>query len=335
MAEIFIYFHQGEIHLEDSFLFYPEESQSREEISKILFTGLDGSGKTSVILTLQREYSKIALLEPTRGAQRSKFKLLGREISEWDLGGQKSYRIAYLKNPSKYFEDTEIAIYVIDILDTSRVLESLSYLYDVIEKFRELKIQPPIYIFFHKYDPKLIRSVKNEIEIEIQKLQKEIVETANYRMIKFYRTSIYDPFTIISAMSKMLLELFPKSELIQRTIEEYAKKLECEGLIIIDKNSIILGSCFKDEDSKKKLSGTIAYFLSLNDVFEEMELEKQEDHILLKKSDNHFIFKPVTMKETNLPYYMLGLKKHNPFDIQFLNKEFNAFVNIFKDIIRN
>ena len=321
--------------MEDSLLFFQEERQSKEKIYKILFTGLDGAGKTSIILALQREYSKIALLEPTRGAQRTNFKFLGKEISEWDLGGQKSYRISYLKNPSKYFEDTEIAIYVIDILDPSRVLESLSYFYDVIEKFRELKIEPPIYVFFHKYDPKLIHNVKNEIDSEIQKLQKEMVETANYRMIRFYRTSIYDPFTIMSPMSKMLLELFPKSELLQRTIEEYAKKLDCEGLIIVDKNSIILGSCFKDDDSKKKLSGTIAYFLSLNDVFEEMELEKQEDQILLKKSGNHFIFKPVTMKETALPYYMLGLKKHNPFDTDFLDNDFNAFVNIFKDIVRN
>jgi GTPase SAR1 family protein len=321
--------------LEDSLLFFQEEGKFEEKTHKILFTGLDAAGKTSIILTLQREYSKIALLEPTRGALRNNFKFLGKDISEWDLGGQKSYRISYLKNPSKYFENTEIAIYVIDILDTSRVLESLSYLYDVIEKFRELKIEPPIYIFFHKYDPKLLHSVKNVIETEIQKIQKEIVEIANYRMIHFCRTSIYEPYSIISAMSKMLLELFPKSELIQKTIEEYTKKLNCEGLIIIDKNSIILGSCFEDEDSKKKLNSTIAYFLSLNDVFEEMELDNQEDQILLKKSGDHYIFKPVTVKETALPYYLLGLKKQDPFDANFLNNEFHAFVNVFKDIVRN
>ncbi|MHA2088895.1 MAG: ADP-ribosylation factor-like protein, partial [Promethearchaeota archaeon] len=142
--------------MEDSLLFFEEEGQSKEKTLKILFTGLDAAGKTSIILALKREFSKISLLEPTRGAQRDNFTLLGKEISEWDLGGQKSYRISYLKNPSKYFEDTEIAIYVIDILDTSRVVESLSYFYDVIEKFKELNIAPPVYIFFHKHDPKLI-----------------------------------------------------------------------------------------------------------------------------------------------------------------------------------
>ena len=104
---------------------------------------------------------------------------------------------------------------------------------------------------------------------------------------------------------------------------------------MVDKNSIILGSCFKDEDSKKKLSRTIAYFLSLNDIFEDMELEKQEDQILLKKSGNFFMFKPVTIKETTLPVYLLGLKKSNPFNTQFIGKDFNTFVNIFKDIVKN
>ena len=320
--------------MEDSLLFFQKEESSKEKTYKILFTGLDAAGKTSIILALQREFSKIALLEPTRGALRNNFRFLGREISEWDLGGQKSYRISYLKSPSKYFEDTEIAIYVIDILDNSRVLESLSYLYDVIEKFKELKITPPINIFFHKYDPKIIKNISNLIEDEIQKLQKEIAETVNYRKIKFYRTSIYDPFSIMSAMSKILLELIPKSELIQKTIEEYARKLDCEGLIIVDKNSIILGSIFKDDDSRKKLSSTISYFLSLNDVFEDMELEKQEDQIILKKSGNYFMFKPITTKETKLPYYLLALKKHNPFETQFIGKDFNTFVNLFKDIVR-
>ena len=68
--------------------------------------GLDFAGKTSIILALKREFSQIALIEPTRGAERSNFKLLGREISEWDLGGQKRYLVSYLNNPNKFFDKT-------------------------------------------------------------------------------------------------------------------------------------------------------------------------------------------------------------------------------------
>jgi GTPase SAR1 family protein len=321
--------------LEDSLQFFHEEEPTEEQTYKILFTGLDGAGKTSIILSLQREFSTIALIEPTRGAQRRTFKLLGREISEWDLGGQKSYLISYLRNPGKFFDDTEVAIYVIDILDASRVHESLSYLYDVVSKFKELKIEPYINIFFHKYDPKLVQTVQKEIKDQIADLKNGIIETVDYKKINFFITSIYDPYTIINAMSKILLELYPKTQLIQKTVEEFARKLDCDGLMIIDKNSIIIGSCFKDDNSKHILSSTIAYFLTLNDVFSDMMLEKQEDQIVVRRSDNYFLFKPIMLEGTAAPYYLLVLKRKNPLDIYFMNKDVKAFVNIFKDIIKD
>jgi hypothetical protein len=319
--------------LGDSLIFYEKEGEPTEKTYKILFTGLDGAGKTSIILALHREFSKIAVIEPTRGALRRNFKLLGSEISEWDLGGQKSYLISYLKNPNKYFDKTEIAIYVIDILDAFRTRESLSYFYDVVAKFKELKIEPPINIFFHKFDPKLIPSFEDQIQSEILALKKEITEVVKYDKIQFFTTSIYNPYTIMNAMSKILLELYPKSELLQKTIEEFARKLDCEGLIITDKNSIILGSCFKDEQSKRILSSTIAYFLTLNDVFDDMGIDQQEDQIVVRKMENYFLFKPITLKKVPLSYYLLVLKRHNPFEIYFINKDFNVFVNMFSNII--
>ncbi|MFW9970883.1 MAG: ADP-ribosylation factor-like protein [Candidatus Odinarchaeota archaeon] len=321
--------------MKDSLQIFHEEELSKERTYKILFTGLDGAGKTSIILALQREFSSIALIEPTKGAQRRKFKLLGREISEWDLGGQKSYLISYLRNPTKYFDDTEIAIYVIDILDASRIHESLSYFYDVVNKFIELKIEPYINIFFHKYDPKLIQPIQKELQNQIVELKNGIIGKLNYKKINFFITSIYDPYTIINAMSNILLELYPKKQLIQKTIEEFARKLDCEGLMIIDKNSIILGSWFTDDNSRKILGDTIAYFLTLNDVFSDMMLEQQEDQIIVRRSDNYFLFKPIMLDVARIPYYMLVLKRRNPFDIYFMNKDLKAFVTILKDIIKD
>jgi len=321
--------------LEDSLIFYEKEEEPKQKTSKILFTGLDGAGKTSIILALQREFSKIALIEPTRGAQRTNLKLLGRDITEWDLGGQESYRISYLKNPNKYFDQTEVAIYVIDILDASRTKESLSYLYDVVDKFKELKIEPYINIFFHKYDPKLIHNVENQIKSEVLALNKDIVKRLDYEKLQFFTTSIYNPYTIMNAMSKVLLNLFPKAELLQKTIDQFARKLDCDGLIITDQNSIILGSSFKDDESKKLLSGTIAYFLTLNDVFEDMGMEQQEDQIVVRKMGKYFLFKPVTLKEKALPYYMLALKSHDPMGLYFMNKDFKAFAHMFNNLVKS
>ncbi|MFX1570612.1 MAG: ADP-ribosylation factor-like protein [Promethearchaeota archaeon] len=312
---------------------YNKKREHYKEPYKILFTGLDGAGKTSIILTLSRELSKIIKIEPTKSVKRTNFSLLGRQISEWDLGGQKSYLISYIKNPTKYFDNTEIAVYVIDILDNKRIVESMSYLYDVVDKFKELKIRPPLNIFFHKYDPKLIKGIKLVIDKQISELKREMQETLDYENIHFFLTSIYEPYTIMSAISEILLELYPKSELLQKTVEEFARKLDCEGLIIINKHSIILGSYFSDNESNQLLSKTIAYFLTLNDVFTEMDLEEEKDQIIVRKSGNHYLFKPIIFEASEIPYYMLVLKKRNPFDLYFINKNFIAFTKIFKDII--
>ncbi|MFX1313791.1 MAG: ADP-ribosylation factor-like protein [Promethearchaeota archaeon] len=321
--------------MDDSLLFFKSDKPNKEKLYKILFTGLDGAGKSSIILALRREYSKIALITPTKGVQRTNFIMLGREINEWDLGGQKLYLISYLKNPSKYFDGTAIAIYVIDILDDSRLHESLSYLNDVVDKFKELKINPPINIFFHKHDPKLNITIKTIIDKRIDELQKEIEEKVNYKKIHFFSTSIYDPYTIMNAMSIILLELYPKSELVQKTIEEFAKKLNCHGLLVVDKNSIIIGSHFKDKDSNILLSKTIGYFLNLNDSFIEMGLEDQKDQIIVRKLKNYFLFKPLILDDGMNQYYVLVLKKDNPFDLYFINKDFLTFTNMLKNIIEN
>ncbi len=121
------------------------------------------------------------------------FNLLSHKIIEWDLGGQESYRIAYLRDPNKFFDDIEIAIYVIDIQNVDRVSESLSYLRDVILTFKELRINPPINVFFHKSDPKLIESQDLIInDSVIQELINSIKNLSVGTDFHFFKTSIFD-----------------------------------------------------------------------------------------------------------------------------------------------
>ncbi len=307
-----------------------EEPEMVISPNKVLFTGLDDAGKTSIILSLQREFSKIAILSPTRGAQRRIFNFLGKEISEWDLGGQLAYRIAYLKNPGKYFEGTEIAIYVIDIQNKSRIPEATSYFKDVIEQFKELEIEPPIYVFLHKFDPALRRSSLNEMELLIIDLKDKLRDT-KYKEIYYYETSIYDFSSIITAMSEILLSLYPKSELIEKTIHEFAKKVNSEGVVIIDDNSLIIGSYYKDEETKHLLTASTPYFLTLHDSFQftsPME-EKYENRMIVQRFGKNFIFKQITLKKESEPYYLILLKE----DPVFHKEDLESFANLLKEIL--
>lgn len=300
---------------------------------KILFTGLDTAGKTSIIYALKREFSQIINIEPTKGISRRIFKFFDKDISEWDLGGQEKYRISYIKNPNLYFDGTEVAIYVIDILNYARIPESLSYFKDVVYQFERLKINPPINILFHKCDPELLKCKPNEIKGLIANLTKQIKEIAKNNKLYFFRTSIYDLYSIMSAVSEILLQLYPKAQLIQRSIEEFAKKSNCDGLMIIDDNSIILGSYYENKSSKDLLQESIQYFLTLNDYFLNLGKINEDDQILVQKLGHHFLFKTISLKESSSPYHLSIIKAHNPYDLYFVRKELHFFIERLIDII--
>ena len=310
-----------------------KEKNKTTSASKLLFTGLDNAGKTTIIYGLQREFSKIAFLKPTRGAQRRIFEFMGKEIAEWDLGGQISYRISYLKNPGKYFDDTEIVVYVIDVQNRVRIPESISYLKDVVEQFRKLEIAPPMYIFLHKYDPALRRNALNEMKNLEFEIKEKIKRSVEYKEIYYYNTSIYDLPSIIKAMSEILLNIYPKSELIEKTIIEFGKKTYSDGIVLLDDNSLIVGSFYKDDETKNLLAASTPYFLSLNDSFVFTEVqpsrEQEEDHMVVQRYGRNFIFKQLSFKEGVSPYYILMLKQDT-----HLNKEdIDCFSNLLKEIL--
>ena len=299
---------------------------------KILFTGLDDAGKTSIITALKREFSKIAFLKPTRGAQRRIFEFLGKEISSWDLGGQLKYRIRYLKSPDKYFDNTEIAIYVIDVQNKLRIPEAISYFKDVIEQFKKLMIEPPICVFFHKFDPSLVKNDSNELNKLnglITNLKEKIKTFSFYEKIYFYNTSVYDFSSIMKAMSEILLAIFPKSQLIEKTIEEFSKKISSDGVIAIDDNSLIIGSYFMDEKTKIILSGCVPYFLTLNDSFKHIPIQSSDNQMIVQRFEKYFIFKQISLRESSPPYYILLLK-----NIPHVNQEeFKSLGNLLKEIL--
>ena len=305
--------------------------EEKPDAQKILFTGLDNAGKTSIILALQREFSKIAVIKPSRGAQRRIFEFLGKEISEWDLGGQMSYRISYLKNPDKYFDRTEIAIYVIDIQNKTRIQESLSYLDDVIRQFKILEIEPAMFIFFHKFDPVLTKSAHDQVNNLYLYLKDRISKIPNSNFF-YYTTTIFDLSTIMKAMSEILLAVYPKTDLIQKAASEFANKFDAEGLEIIDSNSLIVGSYFINDDIKTMLTSSTPYFLSLNNSFHTTTIseEKEQENMVIQRYGKYFLFRQFMLgREGSPPYYLLLMKANESFNID----DFNAFVNLLKEIL--
>jgi GTPase SAR1 family protein len=305
-----------------------EDIIDRSEQSKILFTGLDTAGKTSIILALQREISQIAMLKPTRQAQRKIFEYLGKQIAEWDLGGQARYRIAYLKQPDKYFDRTAVCIYVIDLQDRARLGESISYFNDVIQQFKKLQITPLIYIFFHKLDPDYLKENLLRIESMISDVKSKIGKIVNNEFeVNFSKTTIYDLWSVVSSFSQILLRLYPQSELVDKTVKEFSSKIKAEAMIVLDHNSLVISQYFKDDASKDVLQSTVPYFLTLNDSFTRALSDNRK--MIVERSGKVFYFNSFPIEKIKHPLNIIIMKEKNDFP----EEEISSFVKIFKPLL--
>lgn len=305
--------------------------ENDHDVRKIIFVGLDNAGKTSIILALLREMSKLAVISPTRHAKRRTLEFLGMKISEWDLGGHERYRRQYLENAEFYFRGTDILIYVIDIQDYDRIVESYTYLNQILKKLNELKLNPAIYIFFHKNDPNITDSIQIKINNTISYIKEKIEANQNSNKFKLYKTTIFDLSSITNAISKIFLNLFSRVEVIKRAIQEFVLKSGIEGIELLDDNSLIIGSYYQNNNIKRILNSLSPYFLRLNDGFENLKAlnDDSEIHMVVEKFGKYFIFKKFRIKKQILPYYILLCTTES-----FLKRsEIEALIQLLREIL--
>lgn len=287
--------------------------EPEEPPKKIIFTGLDNGGKSSIILALQRQIAKIATLTPTKMVERSSFEFLDYKIVKHDLGGQKKYLINYLRQPGKYFADTSVMIYVIDLQDFTRFEESLSYYSDVLEKLEEMELEPIIYIFFHKAerillegDPESEKFLEGEGKRRVDNLTKKIDEISGEKyQIEYKLTTIFDLWSIISAFSEIMLELYPQSILLDKTLQEFALAENLEAFLLLDAHSLTLGQYYRNKEAQEILQASTPYFLTLLDSWK--PFKKQVDRKRMNVLLNNYNFLFLEIKESSSPLYFLAM----------------------------
>ncbi len=216
---------------------------------KIVISGLQNAGKTSILTALDKKYdfvNEVHQLKPTIKVEYRRTSFLGRETVFWDMGGQEKYRNIYLNRPEIYFAGTNLIIYTIDIQDREKFDESLNYLDTALEFFTENEISVPLIVTFHKYDPKL-RSY-DQINEDIEMLRREIKGKFPSLNILFQQTSIYDIISIVQLISYGLSVFDGKFFELSLYMETSLEKLfDCSALILFDKNGIIISEFYTHE----------------------------------------------------------------------------------------
>ncbi|MBY9015887.1 MAG: 50S ribosome-binding GTPase [Candidatus Lokiarchaeota archaeon] len=218
-----------------------------EKFIKVIISGLDNAGKTSILTALNKKYNfqkDIISLTPTIRVEYQATEFLKNRVVFWDMGGQEKYRKLYQKKQDLYFAGTDLLLYIVDVQDPERIETSLDYLDMILKNFKKHKMDVPLIISFHKFDPEFIG---NEQMIEqIEALRKHILKLYPSFKILFQQTSIYDIISIVQLISYGLSvfdeKFFDLSELLEKSLKEF----DSESLILFDKNGIIVSEYYRD-----------------------------------------------------------------------------------------
>jgi len=218
-----------------------------ESLLKVIISGLDNAGKTSILTALDKKYDfqkDIVQLKPTIRVEYHKMNFLRNNTIFWDMGGQDQYRDIYINYQDVYFDATDLLIYVIDIQDPERFENSLEYLDAILTFFTESKMDVPLIITFHKYDPDL-RGNK-EILQNIDELRTRILDNYSNFKILFQQTSIYDIISIVQLVSYGLSVFDDKFFELSELLEKYIEAFNSQALILFDRNGIIISEYYSD-----------------------------------------------------------------------------------------
>jgi len=218
-----------------------------ESLRKIIVAGLDNAGKTSILTALDKKYDfhkDIVSLTPTIRVEYQATEFLRNKVVFWDLGGQEKYRKLYQEKQEIYFANTDLLVYIIDIQDTKRFETSLAYLDMILQNFMKYKMDVPLIISFHKFDPEFH---ENEGMIKQVEDLKEII-AKKYPSIKilFQQTSIFDIISIVQLISYGLSIFDDKFFDLSELLETYLKEFNCTSLILFDKNGIIISEYYSE-----------------------------------------------------------------------------------------
>lgn len=213
------------------------------EFKKILFAGLDGVGKTSIIMAIQNKFAVLST-KPTLGVEYkdiSQTKWLGINVTSWDLGGQSRFRQQHLQK-AKLFDSVSTLFFIIDVQDVSRYDDALIYFEEIITKLKEVKSNCQIICCYNKFDPDHANRVQWEQNITAltPKIQRFLIGFP----VLYQATSIYDPPTISRIFFEGVIKGTSKQKLITNILNEYAKITFSSAVVLMDDSCLVVGAVY-------------------------------------------------------------------------------------------
>jgi len=286
----------------------PSTPVSSHRKLKILMAGLDDSGKTSFLLSVDRKYSKLIGLKPTSGANITSIEALGATIFLWDLGGQLAFRKKYINRAEIYLYEADLLFYFIDIRNKIRFEESIEYLLELKKVLKQFNQNTPIIYILSKGDSDIIKT--GEIMENIEIIRNRLEEISPEESPEIYVTSIFQIFTILRAFSSGISKLSPNRNLINHNLRNFSLKtnsylsllLSIDGLVLADFYSPKARKLTKISESEELINVfevTAPQFAMLFKIFSRFKALQQEEAVF-KVAESVILFKKIQAADNDM-----------------------------------
>ncbi|MHA1683851.1 MAG: ADP-ribosylation factor-like protein [Promethearchaeota archaeon] len=309
---------------------------------KIIFAGLDSAGKTSFLQSLEARYSTLLCLKPTLGAERREFKIFGLKISNWDLGGQETYRDVYFKEKDRYFTKVSVLFYIIDVQDEGRIGKAFDYYRKILECFLEFNEKPKIIICWHKLDEDILHLP--EYQQKIEKFEQLLRDgTPGGISYHTYKTSIFDKWSLLKAFSAGVIGLSPKKTFIDSQLRDFARMTFSSAVLLLDPNHLTIGSSTSKVELLEVCEAIVPHASAAAERLSRYDIKTENILVTLKPGKYYkdviqgkemvSMYVPLAIGDDGMVFSLLSLTK-NPKTMKLMVKHSNALVNNLRDLIQ-
>jgi small GTP-binding protein len=281
---------------------------------KLVIAGLDNAGKTSALIALRQKYNfyeRVKNLKPTIRVEYSSFDFLTKfKINLWDLGGQEKFRKIYIDNPI-YFSETDYLYFLIDIQDELKFSDSIAYLQDILDIYRNMNYTNEIIICFSKHDP---RFRNDENFKDRSKMLEELILIKNKDItFKFFHISYYDISSISKAVSFSLNKIL-NLEQISGEIKHLVEKFDCNHAILYTESGIIIADYYKETMDTREFEELISNKISDDlEFFQRLKNDqlKIDDRVTITEGKVEYVkMIPLLLTQNKILFY-IGVSMNN------------------------
>ncbi len=227
---------------------------------KIVITGLDSAGKTTMISFLQN--GTFMEHAPTMGKELSQIEVQGIRINVMDMGGQKDFRSLWIGEAST----AECVIFMIDANARERFNEARDELWKLSSIFKK----KPLIILANKYDLQNVASIG------------EIIEALNLKDLPSFEVlpiSCKTGYGIVKAFMKIYYKL---------TGKQLTQKTNLRAITVFDQGGIPLTSSSNEDILQGGLFTAIHNFVK-ESFNSELDQLKMGGHLILFKRSKHLM----------------------------------------------